>query len=204
MELRPLRLALVLAGAAVLAACTGATGTVEDDAQTDSQASSDATTAEATTSGTGDDTVSATGGAVADTTVTGTGETATPGEFGGHPLDDPAGSLATRTIYFAFDSSEVPESGRGPIEAHSRYLAEHPGALITLEGHADERGSREYNIALGERRAHAVRQLMTLLGATNPQIRTISYGEERPAAVGHDESTWQLNRRVEIIYRVRE
>ena len=98
----------------------------------------------------------------------------------------------------------MPESGRGTIEAHSRYLAEHPGALITLEGHADERGSREYNIALGERRAHAVRQLMTLLGATNPQIRTISYGEERPAAVGHDESTWQLNRRVEIIYRVRE
>ena len=76
--------------------------------------------------------------------------------------------------------------------------------MITVEGHADERGSREYNIALGERRADAVRQLMTLLGATNPQIRIISYGEERPAAVGHDESAWRLNRRVEIIYRVRE
>jgi len=199
MELRPLRLALVLAGAAVLAACTGATGTVEDDAQTDSQTSGDATT-----SGTGDETISSTGGAVADTTGTGTGGTATPGEFEGHALDDPAGSLTTRTIYFAFDSSEVPEPGLVTIEVHSRYLAEHPGALITLEGHADERGSREYNIALGERRAHAVRQLMTLLGATNPQIRTISYGEERPASVGHDEPTWQLNRRVEIIYRVRE
>ena len=201
MELRPLRLALVLAGAAVLAACTGATGTVEDDAQTDSQTSSD----DATTIGTGDDTISSSGGAVAGTTTgTGTGGTATPGEFEGHALDDPAGSLATRTIYFAFDSSEVPEPGLATIEAHSRYLAEHSGALITLEGHADERGSREYNIALGEQRALAVRQLMTLLGATNPQIRTISYGEERPAAVGHDESMWQLNRRVEIIYRVRE
>ena len=198
MELRPFRLALVLAGAALLAACAGTTGTVEDDAQTtDSQTSSDATP-----SGTGDDTISSTGGAVGDATVS--GGIAPPGELEGHPLDDPAGSLATRTIYFEFDSSEVPESGRVTIGAHSRYLAEHPGTLITLEGHADERGSREYNIALGERRAHAVRQLMTLLGATNPQIRTISYGEERPTAVGHDESAWQLNRRVEIIYRVRE
>ena len=168
MELRPLRLALVLAGAAVLAACTGATGTVEDDAQTDSQTASDATTTEATTSGTGDDTVSATGGAVARHHRDRRRRNRDAGEFGGHPLDDPAGSLATRTIYFAFDSSEVPGIGSGP---HRGALALSRGAtrrLITLEGHADERGSREYNIALGERRAHAVRQLMTLLGATNP------------------------------------
>ena len=200
MELRPFRLALVLAGAAMLAACAGTTGTVEDDAQAESQASGDATT-----TGTGDDTISSTGGAVADTADTsGTGGTAASSETEGSPLDDPASSLATRTIYFEFDSSEVPESGLAAIEAHSRYLSEHSGALITLEGHADERGSREYNIALGERRAHTVRQLMTLLGATNPQIRTISYGEERPAATGHEESAWQMNRRVEIIYRVRE
>ena len=96
------------------------------------------------------------------------------------------------------------ESERGAIEAHARYLSEHSGAQITLEGHADERGSREYNVALGERRAVAVRQLMTLLGANASQIRTVSYGEERPAAAGHDESAWRLNRRVEIVYRVRE
>ena len=195
MQLRLFRLAFVLAGAVVLAACEGTTGTIEDDAQTTSGTPSDAST-----SGTGDDSVSST-----DATMTGdTAGTGTSDGVQGHPLDDPGGSLAVRTIYFEFDSSEVQESERTAIETHARYLSEHSGALITLEGHADERGSREYNIALGERRADAVRQLMTLLGATNPQIRIISYGEERPAAVGHDESAWRLNRRVEIIYRVRE
>jgi len=90
------------------------------------------------------------------------------------------------------------------MDVAARYLSERPGALVTLEGHADERGSREYNIALGEQRANAVRRLMSLLGAAGSQIRTISYGEERPAADGHDESAWGLNRRVEIIYRIRE
>ena len=195
MQFRLFRLALVLAGAVVLAACEGTTGTIEDDAQITSGTPSDAST-----SGTGDDSVSST-----DTTMTGgTAGTGTSDGFQGHPLDDPGGSLAARTIYFEFDSSEVPKSERTTIETHAGYLSGHSGALITLEGHADERGSREYNIALGERRADAVRQLMTLLGATNPQIRIISYGEERPAAVGHDESAWRLNRRVEIIYRVRE
>ena len=198
MHLRLFRFALVLASAAALAACQGSStvGTVED-----TEPGSALPTDSASTSGTGDDSVSST-----DTTVAGSTEadTATSGSTQEHPLDDPAGVLATRTIYFAFDSSEVPESERTAIEAHARYLSEHSGALITLEGHADERGSREYNIALGEQRADAVRRLMMLLGATNPQIRAISYGEERPAADGHDESAWQLNRRVEILYRVRE
>ena len=195
MQLRLSRLALVLACATVLAACEGTMGTVEDDAQAASE-----TTSEASTSGTGDEPISST-----DTTMAGdTAGTGTSDGFQGHPLDDPGGSLAVRTIYFEFDSSEVPESERTTIETHARYLSEHFGALITLEGHADERGSREYNIALGERRADAVQQLMTLLGAISPQIRIISYGEERPTAAGHDESAWRLNRRVEIIYRVRE
>ena len=196
MHLRLFRFALVLAGVAALAACEGTVGTVEDD-QTGSQ-STDAT---ASTSGTGDDSVSG-----ADTTVTETSgtDTATSDITEKHPLDDSSTPLGARTIYFEFDSSEIPESERGVIEAHARYLSEHSGALITLEGHADERGSREYNIALGERRAEAVRKLMTLLGSTDPQIRTISYGEERPAADGHDESAWGVNRRVEIVYRVRE
>ena len=84
------------------------------------------------------------------------------------------------------------------VEAHGRYLADNANASVTLEGHADERGSREYNIALGERRANAVRQLMTLIGANGAQIRVVSYGEERPAVDGHDESAWTQNRRVEI------
>ena len=126
-----------------------------------------------------------------------------PSVFQGHPLDDPASLLSKRTIYFEFDSAEIAPEDREFIEAHSRYLADRPTAEVTLEGHADERGSREYNVALGEQRANAVRRLMGLLGASDQQIRTISYGEERPAALGHDESAWALNRRVEIDYRVR-
>ena len=200
MQLRPLRLAFILTAAAVLAACEGTTGTVEDD----DTGTVSPTTDGVSTSGTGDDSVSSTGTTIAGAGATDANGSGTPGEFQGHPLDNPTGKLAARTIYFDFDSSEVPDSELASIEAHARYLSEHSGALITLEGHGDERGSREYNIALGERRAMAVRQLMTLLGATDPQIHTISYGEERPVAVGHDDSAWKLNRRVEIIYRVRE
>ena len=199
MQLRPVRLAFMLTAAVVLAACEGTAGTVEDDTGAVSQAADGVST-----SGTGDDSISSTGTAIAGTGETGAAGTVAPGTFQGHPLDDPAGELAARTIYFDFDSSEVRDSELASIEAHARYLSEHSGALVTLEGHGDERGSREYNIALGERRAVAVRQLMTLLGATDPQIHTISYGEERPAAAGHDDSAWKLNRRVEIIYRVRE
>ena len=199
MQLRPVRLALILTAATVVAACEGTVGTVEDDTGAVSQ-----TTGGVSTSGTGDDSVSSTGTTIAGTGAADAADSGTPGEFQGHPLDDPTGELAARTIYFDFDSSEVPESELASIEAHARYLSEHSGASIALEGHGDERGSREYNIALGERRAMAVRQLMTLLGATDPQIHTISYGEERPAAVGHDDSAWKLNRRVEIIYRARE
>jgi len=126
--------------------------------------------------------------------------TDTGGGFQGNPLDDPASLLATRIVYFEYDSSEIKGSDRAVVEAHGRYLADNPTSTVTLEGHADERGSREYNIALGERRANAVRQLMTLLGATGSQLRVVSYGEERPAAEGHDESAWSVNRRVEIIY----
>ena len=123
--------------------------------------------------------------------------------FRGHPLDDPDTPLGERTIYFDFDEAEVPAEYRPVVEAHAVYLAENPGASVTLEGHTDERGSREYNLGLGERRAQAVARLMTLLGAGDTQIRSVSYGEERPARDGHDESAWQYNRRVEIVYRSR-
>lgn len=120
--------------------------------------------------------------------------------FTGDPLDDPESPLATRVVYFDLDSSEIRDEYRSVVEAHAAYLAEHPEARLRLEGHTDERGSREYNIALGERRANAVRQLMALLGATEQQLTPISYGEERPVALGHDESAWRLNRRVELEY----
>lgn len=185
----------MLVAAAALAACEGTVGTVED-----SGTASTSTTDTASTSGAGGDAVSGTQTA-AGTEGSGAITSATAPR---HPLDDPATPLGTHTIYFEFDSSDVPTSAQPVIEAHAAYLSEHAGASVTLEGHADERGSREYNIGLGEKRALAVRRLMSLLGATGPQIRTISYGEERPADAGHEESAWQLNRRVEIVYRTRE
>ena len=133
-----------------------------------------------------------------------TGNQASSGAaFKGHPLDDPASLLANRVVYFEYDSDQVNSADRAVIEAHGRYLADNANATVTLDGHADERGSREYNIALGERRANAVRQLMTLLGANSAQIRVVSYGEERAAVEGHDEAAWSRNRRVEVIYRNR-
>ena len=115
-------------------------------------------------------------------------------------LDDPQSPLSVRIIYFEYDSTQISSDYRSAIEAHSIYLQQNPNTFITLEGHADERGSREYNLALGEGRAKAVKQQMLLLGATSNQIRLVSYGEERPASDGHDDVSWQQNRRVEILY----
>ncbi len=115
-------------------------------------------------------------------------------------LDDPTSLLSVRIIYFEYDSSDVKSEDRTTVEAHAAYLVENPDTIITLEGHADERGSREYNLALGERRALTVKRQMTLIGASADQIRTVSYGEERPAIDEHDDYSWSQNRRVEIIY----
>jgi peptidoglycan-associated lipoprotein len=86
------------------------------------------------------------------------------------------------------------------VAAHAKFLAAHPAARVRLEGHTDERGSREYNIGLGDRRAQSVRRALLLQGASDAQISTVSYGEERPAVLGHDEAAWAKNRRVEIVY----
>lgn len=123
--------------------------------------------------------------------------------FSGSPLDDPNSLLAKRVVYFDFDSSVVRDEFTATIEAHAAYLADHPNAKVTLEGHADERGTREYNMALGERRAKAVRQFLMLQGAAASQLDVVSYGEERPVALGHEEDSWRLNRRVELVYTSR-
>jgi peptidoglycan-associated lipoprotein len=111
-----------------------------------------------------------------------------------------AGLLAKRVVYFDFDSSEIKGEGTDIVAAHAKYLAANPTTRVRLEGHTDERGSREYNIGLGERRAQAVRRALLLQGASDAQISTVSYGEERPAVPGHDEAAWAKNRRVEIVY----
>lgn len=119
---------------------------------------------------------------------------------GGEYLDDPsAGELAT-VIYFDFDSSEVGADDQAVVARHAMQLGNDPGARVRLEGHADERGSREYNIGLGERRAQAVRQLLLIQGVSTSQIATVSFGEERPAAFGSSEADYSRNRRVEIKY----
>ena len=110
------------------------------------------------------------------------------------------GVLAERIIYFDFDSSEIKGAGTDVVATHAKYLAGNPATRVRLEGHTDERGSREYNIGLGERRAQSVRRALLLQGASDAQISTVSYGEERPAVAGHDEAAWAKNRRVEIVY----
>jgi len=111
-----------------------------------------------------------------------------------------AGLLAKRVVYFDFDSSEIKGDGTDIVAAHAKYLANNPTARVRLDGHTDDRGSREYNIGLGERRAQSVRRALLLQGASEAQLATVSYGAERPAVAGHDEAAWAKNRRVEIVY----
>ena len=118
----------------------------------------------------------------------------------GNPLDNPGSPLSVRIIYFDYDESQIREDLRDVVIAHGNYLAINSTVTITVEGHADERGSREYNIALGERRANAVRNLILAQGAAENQIYIVSYGEERPLMVGADEEAWAQNRRVELLY----
>jgi peptidoglycan-associated lipoprotein len=107
---------------------------------------------------------------------------------------------AQRVIYFDFDSSDIRNEYIDVIAAHGRFLAGNATVRVRLEGHTDERGSREYNIGLAERRAQTVKRALALQGVQEAQIATVSYGEERPAAAGSDENAWSKNRRVEIVY----
>jgi peptidoglycan-associated lipoprotein len=111
-----------------------------------------------------------------------------------------ADTLAKNRILFDFDSSEIRPEFVPIIAAHGRRLANDKSLRARLEGNTDERGSAEYNVALGERRAQAVKRALLLQGATEGQLTTVSYGRERPVADGHDETAWAQNRRVDIVY----
>lgn len=125
--------------------------------------------------------------------------TPTPGPSAGDVEARAAAEMPNvKTIYFAFDSSEINSDGMRLVEGWAAYLAANSSARVRLEGHCDERGTREYNVGLGERRANAVMQALTSRGVSSRQISVTSYGEERPVATGHDEAAWQQNRRVEI------
>ena len=125
--------------------------------------------------------------------------TALPGSPVAPPKDAP-GPLGQRVIYFDYDSAAIRNEYRPVLEAHAGFLKANARAKVNLEGHADERGSPDYNIALGQRRADSVRKAMQLLGAADERMEAVSFGEENPAVQGHDETAWSKNRRVEIRY----
>ena len=185
-----IKVGLIIIPVLMLGAC-GTTGGVKKQEGAAGQGGAGQTPESATTAP-----VSPGGGAEA-TPLPSAGSAGT--ESNGAPSDT-SGLLSKKVIYFDFDSSTVHDDDRALIQAHAGYLSQHPTVKVTLEGNTDERGSREYNIGLGERRAQAVAEMMKLMGVSPQQISTVSYGEERPAALGHDESAWHLNRRVEIVY----
>ena len=137
-----------------------------------------------------------------DTIVSGTVD----GDVMGMELSGPQGvdandPLGKRVIYFDYNSATLTFEGEAIAQAHGQYLADHPNVFITLEGHADERGTAEYNLALAEDRAKIVSQIMGVYGVALDRIQLVSYGEERPVALSSDEAAYSLNRRVEIVYQ---
>jgi peptidoglycan-associated lipoprotein len=138
--------------------------------------------------------------AVADTRTR--ADTAALAGRGGLPpeFNDPSSPLYQRSIYFEYDRSDILPQFVDVLRAHAKFLATNPGRQVTLEGHTDERGTREYNLALGDQRADTVRRFMLAEGVGGGQINTLSYGEERPVDPGHSDAAWALNRRVELVY----
>ncbi|HYD59217.1 MAG TPA: peptidoglycan-associated lipoprotein Pal [Noviherbaspirillum sp.] len=168
-------LALILAGAFGLTAC-GSSVKLDDNVKVEDRTATPASTADART--------------VAPVT---TGST--------DPLNDPKGILAKRSVYFDFDSFIVKDEFKPVVEAHSKYLSANKGRKILIQGNTDERGGREYNLALGQKRAEAVRKSMSLLGVSDAQMEAVSFGEEKPKAQGSDEAAWAENRRADIVYQ---
>lgn len=117
------------------------------------------------------------------------------------PLDDPDSLLAQRSIFFDYDSFTIDDQYRPIVEAHARYLVENPGRTVVLQGNTDERGSREYNLALGQKRAEAVRRAMAVLGVNEAQVEAVSFGEERPRAISQNEDAYAENRRTDMVYQ---
>ncbi len=179
--------------AAFLIAAIAGCASTEETAPADDKAA----TATAPGAGSGATTSGATTSGVPGSSISGA-----PGT-GGIPssaLKDPRNILSKRNIYFDYDQFTVKDEYRPIVEAHAKYLQANRGARAILQGHTDERGTREYNIALGQKRADAVKNLMLLLGAQEIQIETVSFGKEKPRREGHDESSWAENRRADIVH----
>lgn len=116
-------------------------------------------------------------------------------------LNNPNGPLAKRSIYFDFDSYTVKSDYQPLLQAHAQYLRSHPNRHVLIQGNTDERGTTEYNLALGERRSEAVLHDLETLGVPDSQLEAVSFGKEKPQAMGHDEASWAQNRRADLVYR---
>jgi peptidoglycan-associated lipoprotein len=116
------------------------------------------------------------------------------------PLDDPKGALAKRSVYFDYDSYVISDNAKPVVQAHAKYLDANKARKIVIQGNADERGGSEYNLALGQKRAEAVRKSLELLGVQDSKMEAVSFGKEKPKASGHDEAAWTENRRADIVY----
>ncbi|TAN75073.1 MAG: peptidoglycan-associated lipoprotein Pal [Gallionella sp.] len=116
------------------------------------------------------------------------------------PLNDPSSILAKRSVYYPFDVAVVQDNDKPIVQAHAKYLSEHANRKVRLEGNCDERGSNEYNLGLGQRRADGVKKMLMLGGVKDGQLDSVSYGEEKPRASGHDEASWSQNRRTDLNY----
>lgn len=177
--------------AALLVACTPAA--VQDDTTAEDTAAGQQQPGDSTQLGGLDGTGTAGGAALEGAAVS----------YERAAINDANSVLAERIIYFDFDSEQISQEYMELIAHHGKYLAANTDMSLRLEGHADERGTREYNVALGNRRAQAVRRLILFQGADAGQVSVISYGEEKPVALGHDEEAWRLNRRTELVYEAR-
>ena len=167
---------------AMLAACSGGPVNEQSPAGVEDRAGTPAKPDSAST------------GPVAKVDLTGTGITG----------QDPAvktGVLAQRSIFYDLDQYDIKDQYKPLVEAHARYLRDHPGRKMLIQGNTDERGSREYNIGLGQRRSENVKKMLLLLGAKEEQVESVSLGEEKPRAEGHDEQSWSQNRRSDILYQ---
>jgi peptidoglycan-associated lipoprotein len=132
---------------------------------------------------------------------TGTVTPLPPPTSSANPLTDPNNILSKRSVFFDYDSDAIKPEYKGLIEAHAKYLMANKSAKAFIQGNTDERGSREYNLALGQRRADSVRKMMSVLGASDAQLEAVSFGEEKPRATCADESCWSQNRRADIVYQ---
>jgi peptidoglycan-associated lipoprotein len=117
------------------------------------------------------------------------------------PLKDAKGALAQRSFYFDFDSYVLKAEAQPVVEAHAKYLSAHKDRKVVIQGNTDERGGREYNLALGQKRAEAVRKSLSLLGVSDAQMEAVSFGKEKPKAQGSDEASWAENRRADLAYQ---